>query len=224
MKNFFNFRLPSQLQRYKKWRAVGKKLNQRILEQASQDVLLRAAADLRLRKKNNLLRFDSESDTHFLMDRIIHDIFLDGRRVIELYRDQNKETLTADEQKLIDALVDSDYSLFIVRKTEADHGLHLTDAFTDKEIFLIDINLSQTAVEGHALAMRVVSIEDIAFSTGCACPFPAKHLPRLKDNFVRLFEKKQHQMTWGEMMRQYNPYFFLSMKQAGIKIDFGDVV
>lgn len=66
-----------------------------------------------MRKKNDFLRFDAQGDTYFLMDRIIHDISIDGRRVIELYRDQNKETLTADEQKLLGALADSYYSFDI---------------------------------------------------------------------------------------------------------------
>ena len=86
------------------------------------------------------------------------------------------------------------------------------------------MNLSRTAVEGHLLAGRMVSLDGVTFTTGCACPFSAEYLPQLKNNFLRLFENKRHQMTWDEMMRQYNTYFFISMKQSGIKIDFGDVV
>jgi hypothetical protein len=194
------------------------------MEQATRGVLLKAADDLRLRNKDNVICFDSESDTHFLMDRVIHDISVNGERIIELYRDQNTKTLTDDERKLLDALVDSAYSLFIAQRIEADQGAQLMDAFSDKEIFLTDTHLSRTVVKGHLLAARVVSLDGITFTSGCACPFPAEYLPRLKDNFVHLFEKKRHQMTWAEMMRQYNPYFFIAMKQLGTMIDFRDVV
>lgn len=200
------------------------KLNHQMMQQAPQDAILKASDDLRLRNKDNVICFDSESDTYFLMDRVIHDMSFNGKRVIEFWRDQNRMILTADEQKLLDALVDTEYSLFVVRGVEAGQGLHLADFFSNKEIFLIDINLSRTAVEGHLLATRVVSLDGITFTTGCACPFPAEYLPQLKDNFVRLFEKKKQQMTWVEMMRQYNPYFFITMKGIGTKIDFGDVV
>ena len=86
------------------------------------------------------------------------------------------------------------------------------------------MHLSRTAVKGHLLAARAISLDGITFTSGCACPFPAEYLPQLRDNFVHLFEKKKHQMTWAEMMRRYNPYFFITMKQLGMKIDFGDVV
>ncbi len=224
MESFFNFRQSSQLQRYKKWREIGKRLNHQIMKQISKDVIFQAADDFRFLKKSNSLRFDSESETHFLMDRAIHDIPMDGGRIIERYLDQNKKILTGDEQKLLDALADAIYSLFIVQRVEAGYGLHLMDVFLDKEIFLVDINLSRTVLEGHVLATRMVSVDGITFTTGCVCPFPPEYLARLKDNFVRLFEKKKHQMTWAEMMRKYNPYFFIIMKQAGIEIDFGDAV
>lgn len=48
MKNVFNFRLSAQIQRYKKWREIGPKLNHQIMEQVPPDVFLRAADDLRL--------------------------------------------------------------------------------------------------------------------------------------------------------------------------------
>ncbi len=200
------------------------KLNHQIMELASRDTIMRAADDLRLRKKNGVICFDSESDTHFLMDRVIHDISIDGRMVIELFRDRNKGQLTVDEQKLLDALVDCEYSLFIVQQIDAGHGLRLLDAFSEREIFLVDVNLSRTAVAGHLLATRVVSLDGIMFTTGCACPFPGQYLPQLKNNFVCLFEEKKYQMTWEEMMRRHSPYFFITMKQAGVAIDFGDAV
>ena len=65
------------------------------------------------------------------MDRVIHDIPLNGRRVIELYRDQNKGILTADERKLLDALADSTYSLFIVQRREAGHGVAFDGCFLE---------------------------------------------------------------------------------------------
>ncbi len=222
--NLFNFRRSLQLQEYKKWRQTGIKLNGQIMDNASKDTVLQAAADLRLLKKMDRIFFDLESDSQFLMDRVIHDGFLDGKRTIECYRDQNNGKFTAIEKKLIDALVDAKYSLFAIQKVEADYGLYLIDVFSNIEIFLIDINLSQTAEPGQVVAARVVSLEGLMFTTGCACPFPAEYLPRLKDNFVHLFEKKKHLMTWDQMMRKYNTYFFITMKKSGIGIDLSDVV
>ena len=223
MHDFFNFRSRSELERYKKWREIGKKLNHKIMEQASKDTILRAAGDLRLRK-DNCIRCHSETDTHFLMDRVIHDILIDRKRAVELYREQNARTLTEDEQTLLDALVDSHYSLFIIQRIQPGRGLHLFDVFSDETIFLTDVNLSHTAIEGHLLAGRAVSVDGITFTSGCACPFPAKYLPQLKDNFIQLFEKKKQQMTWTEMMRRHNPHFFITMKRLGTEIDFMDVI
>ena len=225
MPNFFNFRSLTELQRYKKWREIGMKLNHKIMEQASKDTILRAARDLRLlRKKDDIIRCDSETDTHFLMDRVVHDVLIDGKRAVEIYRGQNAQRLTEDERTLLDALVDARYSLFVVRQIEPGKGLHLLDVFSEETMFLTDVNLSQTALEGNLLAGRAVSVDGITFTSGCACPFPAKLLPPLKDNFIQLFEKKKHQMMWTEMMRQYNPYFFITMKRLGTEIDFMDVI
>ncbi len=225
MQNLFNSQSSSELARYKKWRKIGMKFNHQIMDQTPKDALLRAAADLRLlRKKDDIIRFDSETDTHFLMDRLVHDVLIDGKRAVEIFRAQNAQRLTDDERTLLDALVDSRYSLFIIQKIQPGQGLHLFDVFSEEKTFLTDVYLSQTAIEGNLLAARAVSVDGITFTSGCACPFPAEHLQPLKDNFIQLFEKKKHQMTWAEMMRQYNPHFFIAMKRLGAEIDFMDVI
>ena len=68
----------SNIPRYKKWRKIGKKLNDKIIEKIPKEVILQAAKDLRMLGKRNFLIFDSEDETSYLMDRAIYDIKTGG--------------------------------------------------------------------------------------------------------------------------------------------------
>jgi len=115
-------------------------------------------------------------------------------------------------------------TLFIVDEIKPGRGICLTDAFSpERKIFLTDIGLSYTAKKGLLIAIRVISIDNLNFTSGGGCMFEGKHLRELKINFIHLFEKKKREMSWTEMMRRYNYYFFKKMKEFGVPMSFQDI-
>lgn len=222
--SFFKRKFNSDIDGYKKWRRLGMELNKKLIKEIPRDVFVEAAKDLRMVGKGGIIVSDSEDELSYIMDRAINDIMIEDKRCIELYIDQYGESSTNNEKMILNAMKDSYYSLFIVEGIMVDKGLQLIDVFSNERLFLIDINLSQTAEIGYLIASRIISIDNINFTSGCACVFEDKYLKQLKDNFVNLFEKKKHMMTWQEMMRKYNPYFFKMMKQIGVDINFSTVI
>lgn len=215
---FFKF----DIARYKKWRKIGIQLNDKIVDKIPKRLILQAARDLRILGKENVLVFDSEDETSYLMDRAIYDVKIGGKWFIEVYIEQysKDDCLTDDEKGLLQAMRRSFYSLFIVDEIKLGKGIHLADVFSEGKLFLTDMGLSLTAKKGCLIATRVLSIDDLNFTSGCGCAFEKKHLEELKGNFIYLFEEKKGEMSWAEMMRKYSYYFFRKMRQFGMSMSF----
>jgi len=217
---FFNLKYQFLINKYKRWRKLGMKLNHSIEKEIPQDVLLEAAGEFHMLTKDGIIIFDSKDETAYLMDRIIYDIERDSKRYIEYYLEKYKDSLSDMQKRLLEAMQNSVYSLFIIRDVKAGVGAHITDAFSNERLFLCDINMSQTVQKGCLISCRIISIDNIHFTSGCACIFKGIHLKLLRDNFINLFEKKKNILTWQQMMRKYNPYFFKIMRQTGMKLRF----
>jgi hypothetical protein len=204
--------------RYKQWRKVGIEIATKMTKEIPRGILLEAAGDLGMPRKDLAIVFDSEEEINYVMDRAIQDIERNGKRFIEIYLESHAESLNPDEVKYITALKDAYYSLFVIDDIKKGDGLLLHDVFSEKKIFLADISFSSTAKIGNLLATRIVSLDNLHFTTGASCAFEGKYLDELKSNFVYLFEKKKNTMTQQQIMRKYNPYFFKMMKKMGTEI------
>lgn len=218
--SFFDFKYRFLKNRYKEWRKLGMVLNSKIIKEIPTDVLVEAGGDLRMLNKNGVVVFGSESEMAYLQDRAIFDIEREGKRSIENFLEKYRDTISLQEKRLLEAMKASVYSFFIVEKIKKGTGADIIDAFCGEKLFLTDINLSMTLPQGCLSSCRVISIDRLHFTSGCVCVFERKQLNHLKDNFVNLFEKKKDTLSWQEMMRKYNPYFFKTMKQSGKEVVF----
>jgi len=216
------FKERRDLRCYRKWRERQIALNSKMTEGITKDILLKAGEDFRM-VKNGILVFDSEDDGVYPNDRAIFDIRTRGDRYVDLFFEENREFLTRKEKKLLKAMKDSKYSLFIVEKAKRARGLYLMDVFSKERLFLSDINMSHTTSPGCLSSIRVISLDGINFSSGAGCVFENKCLKQLVNNFTELYEKKKHVMTWDEMMCKYNPYFFKMMKRFDKEIRFARI-
>ena len=146
--------LHPDIARYKQWRKAEIETVRKMTEELPREIVLEAANDLGLLKKDSTIVFDSEDEMDYVMDRSIHDIERDGKRFIETYLDSHAKTLKPDETKYLTALRDAHYSLFVVDDIEKGQGLLLHDVFSEKKIFLTDISFSkdrQSACDSHRI-------------------------------------------------------------------------
>lgn len=211
----------SKVGKYKSIRAMGMPLMSRVSKTLPKDLILQAAKDLRMLGKNGrTVVMDAEHEVDFLMDRAIHDIPWPQERWIEKICGENVADYSLREQELLKAQARAYFSLYEVSSVEAGRGLRLRDLFSNQELLLIDLGLAETAKNLGLFATRVVTLEDISFTSGVGMPFPAEDKSKLIGNFTALFEKKKSEMAWEQMMRRYAPYFFIQYKKGGHEIEF----
>ena len=72
------------ISRYKHLRAVGRKLNHKMVERLSKDVLHEGGKKLGILRKNVLV-FNSEDESAVLMDYCIYDVRRNGRNAVKQY-------------------------------------------------------------------------------------------------------------------------------------------
>jgi len=208
------------LNRYKKWRELGTGLANKIIKEAPYEVVLEAAGELRMLSKNRTIVFKYESESAYLMDRIVFDMEWDGKRGVEHYFAKYKDTLSIREQRILEAMIGSNYSLFRAEEIKKGVGVDIVDVFSQEKLFLCDVNMSNTIPNGCLMSCRIISIDNLYFTSGSTCVFEGEMLGKLKDNFINLFKNKKGVLTWQQMMRKYNPYFFRTMRQSGRQIFF----
>jgi len=124
---------------------------------------------------------------------------------------------------LIYAMQSAYYSLFIAEKIKYGQGVYLKDVFSGKSLFLMDINMSETVQVSWILSMRIISIDNIYFTSGTSCVFSEQCLKGLKANFEYLRQLKCATMTWRQIMEKYNPFFLKEMKKNETVIEFNKV-
>jgi hypothetical protein len=89
---------------------------------------------------------------------------------IERYRRMARLPADSDEAKVLDAMCQSRFSVFVVKRRHATAGLVLEDLIADEKIWLMDDGFEQSASEGMAFASRVIEPDDFHMTTGAAIP------------------------------------------------------
>jgi len=101
-----------------------------------------------------------------------------GRSVPQILVESCPFVPGSDEAVLLAAFAEARYGVFEVLDVEPMVGVRLRDTWRDEELTLIDRALSQTAYEGLALGMRVLSPGGLHMGTGVAVPVRLDHTVR----------------------------------------------
>jgi hypothetical protein len=143
----FFFTKNKTVKKYKNYRAVGKELNDKIIERyMSREIVLLSGKYLGIVRKDNLI-FDNESESVALMDFIINECRINSKTTVELYKEKVKVDKDI-ETEILDGLINSYTSLFkITHVNRSEKKLILADVLknSDNPIEIIDIGFSQTA-------------------------------------------------------------------------------
>ena len=215
--------LDSDLRRYKQLRQIGMGLMGAITRSLPKELILRAARDLRLLDKKGRIVCDTEDETSFIMDRAIHDIPWPEQRFIEIYHQNEAAKLSVDQQAYLKAHIQPVFSLYEVLKVSRGRGVWLVNLFSPEEFFLMDTGLGTTAEKGCLLAIRVIRLDGICFTSGVSMPFGSEHKERLTSHFTSLAEDKEGAGSWERLMQRHAPYFFIEFKKTGVEVAFATV-
>jgi len=205
------------IEKYKIYRKTGTELNHKIMDAClDRDVVMKSARLLGIVSGNTLI-FDSEDETHVLMDFALNEYKVNNKNTIEIYREkigwQNEI-----EKDLLDALLSSYTSLFkITSISEAENTLLLYDILNEKDkIKLIDIALSESAIPGLLLFIRLVPFKDFSMTSGISFVFPGNLEKYLLRRCRKLSKKIKSD---SESIKRFISFFRLS-KTDGIEVRY----
>jgi len=201
------FSFNSTVKHYRRYRTVGKILNQKIIDAyVTKEVIEQAARVLGL-VKNRQLVFDSEYEMSVLMDFVLYEVPLRGKTVVQRYQEE-KGGSDKVEKELLNAMVAAQTSIFRVEqiwKTKRQLGLQELVG-KGRQLILTDIGLSQSIIDKIVVFFRVVEVADIVMTSGMSFAF---------SNDI----EQQLVLRWGKWNRakRYAGYFRLS-KSKGISV------
>jgi len=155
--------------RYKHLRAVGRRLNDKLVQRLSRDVLDEGGRKLGI-FQGDVFVFNSEDETSVLMDYCLYDVRRQGRNAIEQYLIESPPDPESDEMVCLGAMQHAIYSLFIVESVVRGLGVTVRDLCSDETILVVDLAFGSTAEPGLVLASRLLFHDGFAMTGGAALP------------------------------------------------------
>jgi len=157
--------------------------------------------------REGILVFRNEDETSVLMDFALNDLKTDDKTVVQMYRDKTGG-LKDIEKETLSALISSYTSLFRVDSISAsDNILYLSDLLNNRtDIGLIDVGLSQSAIPGILLFIRLVPFKSVFVTSGILYVF----CPALEETLLRKYKKFSKRV---DVIRDPAERFFFFFKE-----------
>ena len=161
-------------------------LNHKIIQAAlSKEHFLESGRRLGILQEG-ILVFRNEDETSVLMDFALNELKPDDKSVVQMYGEKIGGENDV-EKEILSALISSYTSLFRVDSISAsDNILYLSDLLNNRiDIGLIDVGLSQSAIPGILLFIRLVPFKSIFMTSGISFIFR----PDLENTLLRQYKK-----------------------------------
>ena len=151
------------------------------------------------------------------MDFALNDLKTDDKTVLQMYRDKTGGPKDI-EKEILSALISSYTSLFRVDSISAsDNILYLSDLLNNRtDIGLIDVGLSQSAIPGILLFIRLVPFKSIFMTSGISFIFR----PDLGNTLLRQYKKFSKRVDVIKDPAERFLFFFKKNEVHGIDVRF----
>ncbi len=157
---------------YKRLRAAGRKLSDKLVARLPKDVLEEGGRKLGIFREGTFV-FDTEDEMAVLMDYCIYDVRRKGRNAIEQYLIESPPDPESIEMEHLRAMQHATYSIFFVESVIRGVGVTVRDILSEATLLIIDMGFASTAVPGALFASRLLRHEDFAMTGGAAIPIGA---------------------------------------------------
>jgi hypothetical protein len=154
---------------YKRLRQAGLLLNQKLVKALATETLKEGARKLGI-LRNDIFVFDSEEESHVLMDYCIFNVYRDGLNAIQRYLAESPPPRDSDEMLVLQARLRAHYSLFQVTEVEPGVGILVRDVLRDETNFLVDVGLGSSISENDVFASRVIPFHGYLTTGGAGMP------------------------------------------------------
>jgi len=181
--------------RYRRLRAVGRRLNNVLMEYHSRQTMVRAAKQLGLWHDGTIV-FGTEHEMSVLADFIIYEGYENGVNAVERYASEHPPAAGTDEDAVLQAMRQAYYGLLLVEDALPGVGVRVCDLLRDRRFLLADIGLSQTATEEGILATHVVPFDEFSMTSGAALPLDSETLAAIQDEVLPRDRQGRLLKTW----------------------------
>lgn len=205
------------VKKYKKYRKKGQSLNSQVMNTSLDERAFGDATRLLGIRKGKTIILDDEDDLPAVADFALYDCRFDGKNAIERYVDEagGKDEI---ERELLAGMRRAYTSLFRIESVRrADRTLVLTDLLTEQEpVEMIDVGMSDTAVPGLLIFLRLIPLHDFNMSAGFGFVFPAE-----RESYLL----RQHKIMMGKVkspdtaVQQFVAFFKLNQR-VGIGMQY----
>lgn len=171
--NNTSIELPSleDIELYKQLREIAISFNHKLVEQLPKSAIKECAKKLGMFKHNTLV-VSCEDEVSVLMDYCLFHFRINKINVISRRLLMSPPATDSIEMELLESMQKAYYSILIIEKVFKNKGVLVFDAVNEKDIFLIDLNLSKSAEAGMIFASHVIPIGQFYRSSGAMLPIP----------------------------------------------------
>jgi len=163
------FSLDDDFKRYQRLRQVGFEINSALTKQISKPAFLKYAKKLGMTNRKAIV-FQNEMEPDILTDYILYNHRPKGKNLVERYFESVDLQPFSDEMTVLEGMVNSRYSVFLVERVLKNKGLELTDLLKRDTLTLMDKNLGMSHVEGAIFAGRVIPLRGFYMTSGAFLP------------------------------------------------------
>jgi len=163
----------SDVERYKRLRALGMDLSHRILNTAPRRALHETGEAIGIVRDGTFL-FDTKDVTNVLMDCCLYDWIDNGKNLVQRYAESQVLEPGTDEHYLLQAYLGAQYRIVLPKAVVPGAGVSLADALSGARLFIMDIALSQSPLSKQiSWAMRTIPLGEYWISSGAGLPMDA---------------------------------------------------
>jgi hypothetical protein len=171
---------------YEVFRKASRDVIHKIIDECLKPDQLMKSARLLGIVREDIMVFKNEDETDILMDFALHEYKEDDKNLIAVFKEKvggRKD----NEKEIVDAMLSSYTSLFkITSVSPREKFLLLRDLLNEREdLKLWDIGLSQSAIPGYMIFIRLVPLKDAFMTSGISFVFP----PHLEKYLLRKHKK-----------------------------------
>lgn len=159
----------AQLERYKRFRQLGRELNLTLIKQLPPPALPESGKKLGLSKAGTLI-INQDDEIAIAYDYCLHHYRRAGKNTIERNLETSPPAEDSDEMTYLKAMAGSRFSLFRVEDILPHRGARLMDLVTNEPVELLDIGLSSAGIPGVIVTGRLLNFDGFNMSSGTLIP------------------------------------------------------
>lgn len=197
---------------YKKYRKVGRKLNQKLTKEMDSERLNLAIELLKFEREGNKIIMESDEEMAHMNDFIVNEPFHENRSLFSLNLIKPKGEI---EKELLEAMSNAYSSLFAIDEVIPENSeLILRDLLNDNnKIRLIDMGFSMSAFMNPDILIftRIIPLPDFFMTSGASFVFDENDESFLLRQYKKMKKKPLHS---NESVSRFIHFFLLNRNQG----------